>query len=72
MGGFITNRGIKFIKNNILNVQGNNAKYLKENNFEHYLCTYDLLEHNFEDIYDSFSISYFFKHDKSINYKIFD
>lgn len=45
---------IKF-KDNAVN------KHLKEYNISHYLIKYDLVEYNFKDIYNTFTISYFIK-----------
>lgn len=49
------------IKNKLFKKDSALKKYLNENDISHYLFTYDLMEYNFKDIYESFRISYFTK-----------
>ena len=40
---------------------------MKEKNITHYLFTFDLLEYNFKDIYQSVNVSYFSKDENLLN-----
>ena len=63
MGDFIS-----WIKNKLFNIHDTVTKRsLDEKNISHYLFTYDLVEYNFKEVYESFNISYFTKNNSLIN-----
>lgn len=59
---FISNLGISERILSAFRFHDNHVKkYLDEENISHYLFTYDLMEYNFKEVYESFNISFFSK-----------